>query len=70
MKIFLLLLFLISFSGYSQHSIKGKVVNDQNLSLEYSEILLQKSDSTLVTAEVANDKGEFLLTNIPKGNYS
>ena len=69
MKIFLVLLFLISFSGYSQHSIKGKVVNDQNLSLEYSEILLQKSDSTLVTAEVANDKGEFLLTNIPKGNY-
>ncbi len=65
----LLLMLLISFSGYSQHSISGKVINEQNLPLEYSEILLQTLDSTLVKAEISNEKGEFALTNISKGNY-
>ena len=69
MNKFLVLLLLISFSGYSQHSIIGKIVNEQNLPLEYSEILLQTLDSTLVKAEISNEKGDFVLDDIQEGNY-
>ncbi len=67
-KLLLLLLF-VSFSGYSQYSINGKIVNDQNSPLEYSEITLKTLDSILVKAEISSEKGEFLLDNIQKGNY-
>lgn len=69
MNRFFILVLLISFSGYSQHSIVGKVINEQSLPLEYSEILLQTLDSTLVKAEISNEEGEFVLSNIQKGNY-
>lgn len=70
MNRFLLLFLLIPFFGLSQHSIIGKIVNEQNLPLEYSEITLQTLDSTLKKAELSNENGEFILTEIPKGNYS
>ena len=69
MKRFLLLLLLVSFSGYSQYSISGKIVNEQNVAIEYAEVLLQTSDSILVKAEISDEKGEFLIAAIPKGNY-
>ena len=69
MKRFLLLLLLVSFSGYSQYYISGKIVNEQNVAIEYAEVLLQTSDSILVKAEISDEKGEFLIAAIPKGNY-
>ena len=70
MNRFLLVALLLPFLGFSQFTVKGKVLNEQNLPLEYSEITLQTLDSTVVKSEISNENGEFLLTNIPKGNYN
>ena len=70
MNRFLLIALLLPFLGFSQFTVKGKVLNEQNLPLEYSEITLQTLDSTVVKSEISNENGEFLLTNIPKGNYN
>jgi hypothetical protein len=50
--------------------IKGKVLEESKDPAAYASVgLLKSSDSTLIKGTMTNDKGEFVLQNIPAGNY-
>ena len=55
---------------YSQYIIKGKIVDEQNQSLPYANIILYKIGSDAnPNGTVSNDSGEYILENIPSGKY-
>lgn len=50
--------------------IKGTVLDESTLPLEYTSVaLLKTQDSTMVTFTVTNDKGQFQITDSPQGEF-
>ncbi len=67
---FLLFLAIIINHSITIAQIKGKIVDDQNTSLEYATAALyNQEDKTLVTGVITNTEGVFLIENIKKGTY-
>ena len=59
--------FLVS---YAQHSIQGKVVDDQNLALPYANIILHQIGSTNTPkGTVSDDNGNYNFSNIKEADY-
>ena len=73
MKLFttsIFILFLGVLTTFSQHSISGKIVDDQNSSLPFANIVLYKiGEEANPKGTVSNDKGEFTFDKITSGNY-
>ncbi len=67
----LLFLFFCSFSGFSQHSVEGRVLDPARNPVAFANvILLNSEDSTSVyKGAVSSENGEFLLSNIEENDY-
>ena len=50
-------------------SISGKLVDEQQQSLAYANIVIQQPDSTFVTGTTSDEKGGFRLTKVKAGDY-
>lgn len=73
-KLWPLLIILItvglSIPCFPQHSIKGRVINENGEPLVYAQIvLLNPADSTLQYYDVADKKGNYKIINIKPGKY-
>lgn len=56
---------------FSQHKITGKIVDEQNQPLPFTNIILYKIvDEANPQGTVSDDKGNYTLENIASGNYS
>lgn len=65
----LILLFAFNF-GFSQNSIKGKIVDAQNQTLPYANIVLYKiGEENNPKGTVSDDNGNYKFENIATGNY-
>jgi len=52
-------------------TIKGKIVDDNNQPVEFATAaLVNPKTNEIVRGEVSNEKGEFTITKVGKGNYS
>lgn len=69
MKKFYFILLLISFTGYSQYKVFGKIENLEGSPIEHAEVILQTSNFVSMNSELTNKQGEFSINNIQKGNY-
>ncbi|WP_405611400.1 outer membrane beta-barrel protein [Polaribacter sp. Asnod1-A03] len=57
-------------STFSQHKISGKIVDEQNQSLPFANIILLKTESKETPkGVVSNDEGVYTLKNISSGKY-
>lgn len=66
----LTLLFFFAFQGFPQGIIQGKVHNAQAQEMSYANVLLlNKPDSSMVKGVVSDESGNFIFTEIPKGEY-
>lgn len=54
----LLLAMAVSFTAIAQN-ITGRVVDENNNSLDYVNVVLMKADSTFVTGTITDENGEF-----------
>ncbi|MDR2919447.1 MAG: carboxypeptidase-like regulatory domain-containing protein [Tannerella sp.] len=68
------IIYLICLCGvtntYAQHQISGRVIHEENANpLEFANITLSTADSVFVTGTTTDQKGHFLLKNIPSGDY-
>lgn len=69
-KHFILIVFFVFKSASIAAQIQGKLVDEQNASLEYATAALFKNeDATLVTGVVSDENGIFKIENIKKGTY-
>ena len=65
-----LLLFCALFSWSQTFNITGKVVDENGITLPYTNILLlNATDSTLVTGTTTDDNGKYLFSNIEPDEY-
>ena len=65
----LLLIFTISF-GFAQNSIKGKIVDTQNESLPYANVILYKiGEESNPKGTVSDENGNYRFENISSANY-
>ncbi|PQB08221.1 TonB-dependent receptor [Polaribacter filamentus] len=73
MKLFTTSIFIVFFgilTTFSQHAISGKIVDDQNISLPFANIVLyQIGEEANPKGTVSDDKGEFNFDKIAAGNY-
>jgi hypothetical protein len=72
MKTFLGLLFLLSIvsQGFSQGIIQGKVHDAQAKEMSFANVLLwNKPDSSMVKGVVSDESGNYIFSEIPKGEY-
>jgi len=61
---------VFNLSGYSQHSLKGRVTDDKNEPLSYATVaMLNPADSILKFFGVTNLEGKYLIKNINEGEY-
>jgi hypothetical protein len=66
----ILIVFLVEYGFAQSFEIKGKVVNDSNIEIPFSNILLlNASDSTFVKGTSADERGVFSLTDIAPNLY-
>lgn len=66
----ILLLLLISLSAFSQYSISGKIVDEQNEPLPFANILLYKIEDTKdPKGQVSDDEGIFVFAKVTEGKY-
>ncbi len=65
-----LLLSLISFNGFSQYSIQGRIKDTYDFGVAFANVLLLNNmDSTLVKGAVTDEDGNYTLTQIERGSY-
>lgn len=65
-----LFVLLTSLSFFAQHSISGKIVDDNNLPLPFANIILvQVGKESTPTGAVSNEDGTFKIENISTGKY-
>ncbi len=66
-----LLFFFCSFSGFSQHSVEGRVLDPSQQPVAFANvILLNAQDSTSVyKGAVSSEKGEFVLNEVEANDY-
>lgn len=61
---------LASLTLSAQYTISGRVIHEgKHTPLDYSNVVLQTSDSVFVSGTTCNAKGEFRFRNIAPGNY-
>ena len=67
-----MLLALFAVSAFALQTIRGKIVDaNTQTPLDFVNIVLVKSNSETPTAGVVSDeKGNFLLPNVPNGKYT
>ena len=72
-KILLFIIVVVSGSSipcFAQHSIKGRVIDEQGEPLTYANVvLLSPADSTMQYFDVTDSKGHFQIKNIKPDNY-
>ncbi len=70
-QLFILILTIgLSSLGFSQNSIKGRLINEAGESLPYATVtMLNPGDSTLRFFGVTNNKGIYQIKSIKNGNY-
>ena len=69
-KISILALLFISIVSFSQNTIKGKIVDDENQPLEAAVIsLIDASNKKFLKAALSNEDGLFSLENLKSGSY-
>ena len=67
---FTLILCLIAMAVSIQaQTISGKLVDEKNGPLAYANVVLQQLDSTFVSGQTSNDKGDFRLSKVSQGDY-
>jgi outer membrane receptor protein involved in Fe transport len=73
MKLFktsIFILFFGVFTTFSQHSISGRIIDEQNGSLPFANIVLYKiGEEATPKGTVSKDKGEFIFDKFTSGNY-
>ena len=58
-------------NSFSQHSISGKIIDQQNQSLAFANIVIEEiGDKKNLTGTVSNDDGDYILENISSGKYT
>lgn len=68
--LYIILLLLMPFLINAQTNISGTITDQNNQPVEYATVALFSTiDSTLIKGELSNIKGEFLISNTPKGKY-
>ncbi len=67
-NIFIVSLFLLPISAYSQYSISGNIRDKNNETLQNVSVLLFSNDS-LVTGTISDKKGKFELKDLPASDY-
>lgn len=68
--LFFLFIFLFSQNLYSQHTVEGVVVDQNNSNVPYATVvLLQQKDSTAYKGTFSEEEGKFHFSEIEKGNY-
>lgn len=68
--IFLPIVFLFEVSAYSQYQVSGTVKDKiDNSNIAYATVTLLQKDSMVVTGNITDDMGKFVLKNIESGNY-
>ena len=58
-------------NSFSQHTISGKIIDEQNQSLPFANIVLEEiGNKKTPTGTVSNDNGDYLLENVASGKYT
>ena len=66
----MLIMLTFSLSGLAQHTIKGRILDDQGEPLSHATVaLLNPTDSTLTYFGITNVKGEYQIKQIKEGEY-
>jgi TonB-dependent receptor len=60
------LLFSFQLSAQSKSTVNGKIIDEENLSLSGANVFIKSINA----GTASNTNGEFILTNIPVGNYN
>jgi hypothetical protein len=64
------LLMAMSFAAFSQGSVKGKVTDKKNQSVEFANVLLlNAADSSLAKGDLSDSSGTYYFENIKNGKY-
>lgn len=64
------LLMAMSFTAFSQGSVKGKVTDEKNQSVEFANVLLlNAADSSLAKGNLSDSSGAYYFENIANGKY-
>ena len=74
MKYFSICFFIFMFgilNSFSQHTISGKIIDEQNQSLPFANIVLEEiGNKKTPTGTVSTDNGDYLLENVASGKYT
>lgn len=58
-------------NSFSQHTISGKIIDEQNQSLPFANIVIEEiGNKKTPTGTVSNDNGDYLLENVASGKYT
>lgn len=68
-NLLILLVLMLPIIGFSQNTIKGKIVEHSGEPLAYTEVVLQDLGSNVIKSTLTDEIGSFTITNIPKGSY-
>lgn len=61
---------LVCLTAWSQGTISGQIVDEQNSSVSFATVVLfDNSDSTMVKGQISDAEGRFAFPNIKKGTY-
>ncbi|CAN5254026.1 outer membrane beta-barrel family protein [soil metagenome] len=64
------LLFLFPISLFCQHTISGKIIDDQKIPVPFAIVaLVQSNDSTIINGVISDANGQYIFENINSGNY-
>lgn len=66
-----LMLLILASTAYSQNGeISGKVTEDTDAELPFAAVILHSAaDSTMANSTITSETGDFVLTNVPAGEY-
>ena len=58
-------------NSFSQYSISGKIIDEQNQSLPFANIVIEEiGNKKTPTGTVSTDNGDYLLENVASGKYT
>ena len=70
LRYFLLIFFLINGGNIiAQYNIKGNIMNKDNEPLMFVHVILKNTNDKVISFTVSDEKGNYKLENINKGNY-
>ena len=69
-KILVIAFALISLMGFSQHNLRGTIINESNETLPYATVsLLSPLDSTFQYFAMSDENGAFVIKSVANGDY-